>query len=204
MHLVFAVLLTLPLALQMVPGLGFMMPPLVQLALAAPVQFWIGFRFYKGAFMSLRSGTSNMDVLVALGTSAAFIYSLLQIALTPAGGSPHLYFEASAVIITLVLTGKWLESRAKRGASDAIRMLLALRPETARVKRGDTFTEISAADVIAGDIILVRPGERVPVDCEVFDGRSEVDAPTSQAKVCRFLLRQAARFTAGPSMEAAR
>lgn len=176
LHLLFAILLTLPLVLQMIPWTGFMLPPLVQLALAAPVQFWIGFRFYRGAFLSLRSGTSNMDVLVSLGTSAAFIYSLLQIALTPAGAEPHLYFEASAVIITLVLTGKWLESRAKRGASDAIRMLLALRPETARVKRGDRFVDITADDVIAGDIVLVRPGERVPVDAVVIEGRSEVDA----------------------------
>lgn len=176
LHLIFAVLLTLPLVAQMIPGSEFMLPPLVQLALAAPVQFWIGFRFYRGAFLSLRSGTSNMDVLVSLGTSAAFVYSLLQIALTPEGTAPHLYFEASAVIITLVLTGKWLESRAKRGASDAIHMLLALRPETARVKRGGAFVEISAADVIAGDILLVRPGERVPVDCIVVEGRSEIDA----------------------------
>lgn len=174
LHLLIAITLTLPLVLPMVLGGRFMLPPIVQLALAAPVQFWIGFRFYKGAFLSLRSGTSNMDVLVSLGTSAAFIYSLLQIAMV--GDGAHLYFEASAVIITLVLTGKWLESRAKRGASDAIRMLLALRPETARVKRGDSWVDIAADDVIVGDILLVRPGERVPVDARVTDGQSELDA----------------------------
>lgn len=175
LHLAIAIALTLPLIMPMIFGSRFMLPPLVQLALAAPVQFIIGFRFYKGAFLSLRSGTSNMDVLVSLGTSAAFIYSLMQIVLIR-DGALHLYFEASAVIITLVLAGKWLESRAKRGASDAIRMLLALRPETARVKRGDAFVDIAAGDVIVGDILLVRPGERVPVDASVTEGRSELDA----------------------------
>jgi Cu+-exporting ATPase len=174
LHLLIAIVLTLPLVLPMIFGSRFMLSPFIQLALATPVQFWIGFRFYRGAFLSLRSGTSNMDVLVALGTSAAFIYSLLQIALV--GQGAHLYFEASAVIITLVIAGKWLEGRAKRGASEAIRMLLALRPETARVKRGDSFEEIAADDVIVGDILLVRPGERVPVDALVSDGQSELDA----------------------------
>jgi P-type Cu+ transporter len=175
-HLVVAVLLTLPLALPMVLGSDFMLPPLVQLGLALPIQFWIGFRFYRGAYTSLRSGTSNMDVLVSLGTSAAFFYSVLQLTLATDAAAPHLYFEASAVIISLVLLGKWLETRAKRGASDAIRLLLSLRPETARVRRGDALVEVDASDVIKGDLIFVKPGERVPVDGHLISGKSELDA----------------------------
>lgn len=174
--LILAALLTLPLVLPMLFGSALMLSPLLQFALAFPVQFIIGSRFYRGAYYSLRSGSSNMDVLVVLGTSAAFLYSLMLMARASEGEMPHLYFEASAVIITLVLLGKWLEGRAKKGASEAIRLLVSLRPEIARIKRGDTYLEIPAGNVIVGDTLLVKPGERIPVDGRVLSGKSDIDA----------------------------
>jgi Cu+-exporting ATPase len=174
-HLALALLLSLPLVLPMlrigVPNLL----PFAQLALTLPIQFWLGFRFYKGAYQSLRSGTANMDVLVVLGTTAAFIYSLVLLALSAPGTTPHLYFEASAVIVTLVLVGKWLEDRAKRGAGEAIRHLMALRPEVAHLIRGGAVIDIMAEDVLPGDQLLVRPGERFPVDGDVTEGQTEAD-----------------------------
>ncbi len=178
--LVFSALLSLPLLLMMAAhfaGLAFTLPPLVQLALAAPVQFVAGWRFYAAAWRALRAGTGNMDLLVALGTSAAFLFSLAQLVRGSGfgGGAPALYFETSAVLITLVLLGRWLESRAKRGTTSAIRALMDLRPETARVLRDGAEIEIAAGQVVPGDVVIVRPGERVPVDGEVAEGQSEVD-----------------------------
>jgi Cu+-exporting ATPase len=173
--LILAIVLTLPLVLPML-RLGIpRQPALVQLLLTLPVQFWLGARFYKGAWHAIKNRAGSMDVLVSLGTSAAFVYSLALIATAESGHMPHLYFEASAVIITLVLLGKWLESRAKDGAGEAIRLLMALRPETARIKRGDRFIEIPAADVLPGDHVLIKPGERFPVDGQVLSGRSDAD-----------------------------
>jgi len=172
-----AVLLTLPLVLAMAAmalGLHWRLPPWAELALATPVQFWAGARFYRAAWASLRHRSPGMDVLVALGTSAAWGYSAAQV-LRGDAAMGHLYFEASAVVITLVLLGKRLEARAKRGAAGALRALMALRPETARVLTADGPVERPVAELKPGDRILVRPGERFPVDARVEDGESEAD-----------------------------
>ncbi|MFC1586897.1 copper-translocating P-type ATPase [Planctomycetota bacterium] len=142
----------------------------VQFALATPVQIFAGARFYRGAWGALRTGSANMDVLVALGTTAAFGLSLV---LMVSGG--HLYFEGAAAIITFVRIGKWLETRAKHGTTRAIRALMELRPETARVKRGDGEIEIPADAVGRAEIVVVRPGERVPVDGQIKHGESQLD-----------------------------
>lgn len=179
-ELALAALLTIPLVVPMFAmwlGQDMHLPPLWQLALATPVQFYIGRRFYSGAYSALRAGFSdwNMDVLVALGTSAAYGFSLYAMARFPDMGAGHLYFEASAVIITLILAGKFLEARAKDGTTSAIRKLMELRPETARVVRDGAEVEIALPMVEVGDIVVVRSGERIPVDGLVEDGQSEVD-----------------------------
>lgn len=168
--------LTLPLVLPMVGGLFgamWMLPGWLQLLLATPVQFVLGARFYRGGWHALRAGSGNMDLLVALGTSAAYGLSVFLMWRHP--GHAHLYFEGSAAVITLVLLGKFLEQRAKRQTTDAIRALQALRPGTARVLRGDTEVEVPVAEVRVGDVVSVRPGDRIPVDGEVLNGRSHVD-----------------------------
>ena len=170
--------LTLPLFAPMLLqpfGIEWMLNGWLQLALATPVQFVLGWRFYRAGWMALRAGTGNMDLLVALGTSAAFGLSLYLLFQHSGHGMPHLYFEASAAVITLVLLGKWLEARAKRQTTDAIRALNALRPATARVLRGDVEVELPVEQVTIGDRVRVRPGERIAVDADVLDGRSHVD-----------------------------
>jgi Cu+-exporting ATPase len=174
---VFAVsaVLTLPLVAQMLwelAGIHWMIPAAAQLVLATPVQFWAGARFYRAAWGALKAGTGNMDLLVALGTSAAYGLSLYNAVIA---GEGHLYFEAGAAVITLVLFGKWLETRAKRGTTAAIRALMELRPETARVIRDGREQEIPAAAVASGDIVVIRPGERLPVDGVVLEGTSHID-----------------------------
>ncbi|HTT37001.1 MAG TPA: heavy metal translocating P-type ATPase [Burkholderiales bacterium] len=169
--------LTLPLVLQMVWMFGGdrhdMLPRWLQLLLAAPVQIWIGRRFYVGAWHALRGGGANMDVLVALGTGAAFLFSL---AVTVLGmHDKHVYFEASAAIITLVLLGKLLEARAKMRTSGAIEQLIGLQPKQARIERDGRLIDIDISALAVGDVFLVRPGERVPADAEVLEGRSSVD-----------------------------
>jgi Cu+-exporting ATPase len=156
-------------------GIHWMMNGWLQLALATPVQFWLGWRFYRAGWKALRAGSGNMDLLVALGTSAAFGLSLYLLFKHADHGMPHLYFEASAAVITLVLLGKWLETRARRQTTDAIRALNALRPATARVLRGGIEFELPVEQVAIGDQVRVRPGERIAVDAEVMDGRSHVD-----------------------------
>lgn len=176
-------LLSLPFLLQMLLmafGFGEILPGWLQLALALPVQFWIGSRFYSGAWKALRAGVANMDVLVALGTSAAFFYSLAVLlsaeAVIPlALADGHLYFEAAVIVITLILAGKLLEARAKRSTTSAIRELMALRPETARVLRDGGEILLAIAEVQRGDLVLVKPGEKIPVDGQVIEGRSEID-----------------------------
>jgi Cu+-exporting ATPase len=170
--------LTVPLVAPMLLrlfGLDATASGWLQLALATPVQFWLGWRFYRAGWKALRAGTGNMDLLVALGTSAAYGLSLYLLLRHAGPGVPHLYFEASAAVITLVLLGKWLEGRAKRQTVDAIRALNALRPATARVRRDGVELELPVARVALGDLVVVRPGERVSVDGEVVEGRSHVD-----------------------------
>jgi Cu+-exporting ATPase len=176
--LIASMALTIPLVAQMIAmtlGLGFHLSPWVELALATPVQFIVGARFYSGAVKSLRGGGGNMDVLVAMGTSTAYLYSLYLFLDLGSAAQGQLYFEASAVIITLVLVGKYLEARAKRGTTAAIRQLMDLRPESARVLRDGVELEVAVAAVHTGDIVIVRPGERIPVDGTVQSGASEID-----------------------------
>ena len=142
-----------------------------QLLLATPVQFIIGYRFYKGAFNSLRGGGANMDVLVSMGTSAAYFYSLYNVIT----GVHEYYFEASAVIITLILLGKTFEAVAKGKTSEAIKKLMGLQPKTARVIRDGVEKDIPIEKVNIGDIIVVRPGERIPVDGVITEGHSSID-----------------------------
>ncbi|WP_298234482.1 heavy metal translocating P-type ATPase, partial [uncultured Azohydromonas sp.] len=170
-----ALALSLPLVLPMVGllwGSHWMLPGWLQWLLATPVQFVLGARFYRAGWKALRAGSGNMDLLVALGTSAAYglsVYLLLT-------GGMHLYFEASAVVIALVLLGKWLEARSKRQTTAAIRALQALRPESARVRREDgSELELPLAQVRSGDLVVVRPGERIAVDGEIVEGASQVD-----------------------------
>jgi len=170
--------LTLPLLAPMLLrliGIDWMLGPWVQAALATPVQFGLGWRFYRAGWKAVRAGAGNMDLLVALGTSAAYGLSVYLLFKHVDHGAPHLYFEASAAVITLVRLGKWLEGRAKRQTTDAIRALNALRPATARVRRGGEEIEIAIDQVVLGDQVLVRPGERIAVDGEVAEGRSHVD-----------------------------
>jgi Cu+-exporting ATPase len=148
------------------------------LALATPVQFYVGWDYYTGAYKSLRNGSANMDVLVALGSSVAYFYSLAVLLATTAGSMAlghHLYFETSAVIITLIVLGKLLEARAKGRTSEAIKKLIGLQPKTARVVRNGVEMELAVAEVVVGDHVIVRPGEKIPVDGVVVDGRSAVD-----------------------------
>jgi Cu+-exporting ATPase len=176
--LVASIALTTPLVAQMIAmtvGIGFHLSPWLELALATPVQFIIGARFYSGAAKSLRGGGGNMDVLVALGTTTAYLYSLYLFVDLGNAAQGQLYFEASAVIITLVLVGKYLEASAKRGTTAAIRQLMDLRPESARVLRDGVEIEVAVAALKSGDIVIVRPGERIPVDGTVRAGASEID-----------------------------
>jgi len=173
-----AAVLSLPLIVPMLAmpfGIDLMVPAWVQWACATPVQFWLGARFYRSGWAALRSGSGNMDLLVALGSSAGYGLSVALWLSAPAGAMPHLYFEASAVVITLILLGKWLEGRAKRQTTEAIRALQALRPETATVIRAGQTVQLSVAQVQVGDVVVVRAGERIPVDGVIVDGQSEVD-----------------------------
>jgi P-type Cu+ transporter len=176
LRLLVSAVLTLPFLVQM--GMMFagtthdLLPPWLQLALATPVQFWIGRRFYAGAWHALRGGAANMDVLIALGTSMAYVYSAVVVMLAL---PLHLYFEASTAIITLVLMGKILEMRARSRASAAIEELIKLQPKTAHVVRGDATVDVPVADMQVGDVFIVRPGESVPVDGVVVEGQSTVN-----------------------------
>jgi len=168
--------LTLPLVLQM--GAMFsghdmdILPRWLQWLLATPVQFWIGRRFYIGGWHSLRGGGANMDVLVALGTSMAYFFSA---AVTAFALDQHVYFEASAAIITLVLLGKLMEARAKGKTSEAIEALIRLQPKTARIERNGEILEVPASSLQVNDIFIVRPGENLPVDGVVMEGSSSIN-----------------------------
>jgi P-type Cu+ transporter len=173
-----AAALSAPLALPMAGlliGKSWMIDGWLQLLLATPVQFWLGARFYKAGWKAVRAGAGNMDLLVAVGTSAAYGLSVYMLLRHGTDAMPHLYFEASAIVITLVLLGKWMEARAKRQTTEAIRALNALRPETARRRQGGQDQEVPIADVRSGDLVVVRPGERIAVDGEIVEGATEVD-----------------------------
>ncbi|CAN5625396.1 heavy metal translocating P-type ATPase [soil metagenome] len=163
-----------PMLLQLF-GVDWMLDGRVQWLLATPVQFWLGWRFYRAGWKAVRAGAGNMDLLVALGTSAAYGLSVYQLFRHAGDGMAHLYFEASAAVITLVLLGKWLEGRAKRQTTDAIRALNALRPAVARVMRDGTVVDVPVEQVQVGDVVVILPGDRVPVDGAIVDGRSHVD-----------------------------
>jgi Cu+-exporting ATPase len=180
-------ILSLPLIWAMVGHFTFtsnlyvpeiLMNPYVQWALATPVQFWIGWMFYKGAYYALRNKSANMDVLVALGTSAAYFYSVYLVLESLQHEESHmlgLYFETSAVLITLILLGKVFEARAKGHSSDAIKKLMNLQPAIALVERDGQIVEIAAESVQKGDILVIKPGSSIPVDGVVFSGSSAVD-----------------------------
>ncbi|GGG17479.1 heavy metal translocating P-type ATPase [Paenibacillus aceti] len=187
--LIVSAILSLPLLWSMVGHFSFttwiwipdiFMNPWFQLILATPVQFYIGRQFYVGAFKALRNGSSNMDVLISLGTSAAYFYSLyLTIQWAIQGGNihhgPSVYYETSAVLITLVVMGKLFESLAKGRSSEAIKSLMGLQAKTALVVRDGQELSIPVEEVITGDVVLVRPGDKVPVDGVVLEGISSVD-----------------------------
>jgi len=175
---VISALLSLPLLAPMLLepfGIQMTLPGWLQLGLATLVQFVLGARFYRAGWNALKAGVGNMDLLVALGTSAAYGLSVYQLINQSDGMAPHLYFEASAVVISLVLTGKWLEAWAKRQTVSAITALQALQPQVARVKRDEQELEIAIESVGVGDLVVVRPGERIAVDGTIADGRSHID-----------------------------
>ena len=170
--------LSLPLVLPMVAdvfGKHWMLPALWQFLLATPVQFILGARFYKAGWHAARALTGNMDLLVAIGTTSGWTLSMWLWLTAAPGTMPHLYFEASAVVITLVLLGKWLEARAKRQTTSAIRALHALRPDVAHLIGEDGEVDVPVAEVLVGDKLVVKPGERFPVDGTLLEGRTQVD-----------------------------
>ncbi|MBY0396360.1 MAG: HAD-IC family P-type ATPase, partial [Thermoleophilia bacterium] len=188
-RLIVGAVLTVPLllglaAMTVAPFLPmFLMNPSFQLALATPVQFYAGWPFYRGAWKVARHRATDMNTLIAVGTSAAYFYSLAAILFSDffraagvvANGQLPLYFDTAAAIITLILLGRFLEARARSHTSDAIKKLIGLAPRTARVLRDGSELDIPIEEVIRGDLVLVRPGEKVPVDGLVRDGRSAVD-----------------------------
>jgi Cu+-exporting ATPase len=180
-YLLVGLLFTVPLfLLSMSHDLGFLPMawthggwlPWAMLLLASPVQFYVGRQYYVGAYKALRNGSANMDVLVAMGTSAAYFYSVFVTLGTFPG---HVYFETAAVIITLIKLGKYLEARAKGRTSEAIKKLMGLRARSARIVRAGQEMEVPVEDVQVGDFVIVRPGEKIPVDGVVVDGHSAVD-----------------------------
>jgi P-type Cu+ transporter len=183
---IFSTILSLPLLWAMVGHFSFtsfiyvpemFMNPWVQLALATPVQFIIGKQFYVGAFKALKNKSANMDVLVALGTSAAYFYSV-YLSFSALGGTAHtveLYYETSSILITLIILGKLFEAKAKGRSSEAIKKLMGLQAKTALIERDGIEQEVPLEEVIVGDIIHVKPGEKIPVDGRIVDGRSAID-----------------------------
>ncbi|WP_273127487.1 heavy metal translocating P-type ATPase [Bacillus weihaiensis] len=183
---ILSLILTFPLLWAMVSHFSFtsfiylpemFMNPWVQLALATPVQFIVGKQFYIGAYKALRNKSANMDVLVALGTSAAYFYSL-YLTISSMGSKEQmveLYYETSAVLITLIILGKLFESRAKGRSSEAIKKLMGLQAKTATVIRNGDEQEIPLEDVIVGDLLVVKPGEKIPVDGKILEGRTALD-----------------------------
>lgn len=180
LNVLLAALLSAPLVLPMLAepfDYNLMLPGWMQLLLTIPVQFWLGARFYKAAWKAVKAKAGNMDLLVSLGTTAAFALSVYQLfgQSNHSHGTPHYYFESAAVIITLVLLGKYLESRAKQQTSAAIHALQKLRPTVARVRRDQLDIEVDINDLKLHDVVIVRPGEKIPVDGVIVEGSSSVD-----------------------------
>lgn len=168
---IISLILALPVvALSMffmdVPGRG-----LIMFLLSTPIQFWIGWRFYKGAWAALKNGVANMDLLIVIGTTTAYLYSVATLFFIPG----DIFFETSALLITFVLLGKYLEALSKGRASDAIKKLMGMRPKMAVIVRKEKEMEIAIDEVIKGDMVIVRPGERVPVDGVVVSGYTAID-----------------------------
>ncbi|OCG01979.1 heavy metal translocating P-type ATPase [Gilliamella apis] len=173
--IIISVILAIPFVLPMLLepfGIHWMMPAWLQLVIASVVQFGLGAKFYRSGFNAAKALSGNMDLLVAIGTSAAYGLSLYQLII---GNDDHLYFESSVVIITLILIGKWLESRAKHQTTQAIEALSALRPEVALVRQGDQEVSLPISQVKVDDVVVIKPGERIPVDGVVIDGASSCD-----------------------------
>ena len=166
---------------------GFLLDHRVQLVLITPVMFYTGWPMHRTGWLTLRHRTADMNTLITLGSSAAYGYSLF---VTVAGGLlpaevREVYFEAVGVILTLILLGRLLETKAKAGTGEAIRKLIGLQAKTARVVRGDLEVEVPISDVVPGDVIVVRPGEKVPVDGVIVTGRSSLDESMVTGDRCR-------------------
>lgn len=178
-RVIIAALLSAPMLLSMLPALlgagHWMLPGWLQLTLASIVQFVFGATFYRGAWHALRNRTANMDLLVVLGTSAGWALSTWNLLTQSPGTELHLYYEASAVIVTFILLGKYLENRAKGQTLEAIRALTALRPDTARLRDAEGERDVPLSQVLPGDQLVVRAGERIPVDAEIVEGDSHID-----------------------------
>lgn len=178
MPVAWGLLLSAPLVLPMLAdtwGQHWMLPAWLQFALATPVQFILGARFYKAGWHALKAWTGNMDLLVSLGTTAGWMLSVWLWLSAEEGHAPHLYFEGSAVVITLVLLGKWLELRAKRQTTEAIRALHALRPEKAHWIHDGEEMDVPVSEILVGDLVAVRPGERIATDGLLVEGVTQVD-----------------------------
>ncbi|MGE5085235.1 MAG: heavy metal translocating P-type ATPase [Bacillota bacterium] len=177
LHFTVAAILTVPFLVEMVMmffgGGHEFMPRWLQWVLATPVQFWAGWRFYRGSYYALKSKSANMDVLVALGTSMAYLLSVVVTVMS--WHEQHVYFEASAAVITLILLGKLMESRAKGKTSEAVESLIRLQPQTALLKKDNQWVSVSITELMAGDLVLVKNGESVPVDGVVVEGTSSID-----------------------------
>ena len=193
-------LLSAPLALPMLGdlfGQHWMLGAWLQFLLATPVQFVLGARFYKAGWHSLKALSGNMDLLVAIGTTAGWMLSMWLWLSAPAGSVVHLYFEGSAVVVTLVLLGKWLEARAKRQATSAIRALHALQPEVAHLLGLDGEVDVPVAEVLVGDQLVVKPGERIPADGVLLQGRTQVDESMLTGEALPVAKDQGERLTGG-------
>jgi Cu+-exporting ATPase len=192
--------LSLPLVLPMLGdllGQHWMLAPIWQFALATPVQFVLGARFYAAAWHAVKNGSGNMDLLVALGTTAGWALSVWLWLSAPAGTMAHLYFEGSALVISLVLLGKWLEVRAKRQTTSAIRALHALRPERAHLLRPEGEVDVPVAEVLVGDTLVVKPGERFALDGLVHEGATQVDESMLTGESLPVAKEAGARVTGG-------
>jgi len=193
-------LLSAPLVLPMLGdlwGLHWMLPAWVQFALATPVQFILGAHFYKAGWHALKALTGNMDLLVSLGTTAGWLLSVWLWLTSSGHHAPHLYFEGSAVVITLVMLGKWLEARAKRHTTEAIRALHALRPDKAHWIGEDGEVDVPVDEILTGDLIVVRPGERFPLDGELVEGQTQVDESMLTGEPLPVSKAQGAQLTGG-------